>query len=158
YRPTAPAPSAPAPTSPGPTSPEPAAPAPQARLQPELQPQPAPVQAAVAEAAAADPMAPRRDAPIFRLQRPDGTTAAAPEAGAAPSAQGARYYSVHRQAGHEPDAIRTPAPVYLDALPVQMAQTPNSADLAQPDGPPALVRSTNGSVRALPQTQADDLP
>ena len=30
--------------------------------------------------------------------------------------------------------------------------------LAQPDGPPALVRSTNGSVRALPQTQADDLP
>ncbi len=158
YRPTAPAPSAPAPTSPEPTSPEPAAPAPQARLQPELQPQPAPVQAAVAEAAAADPMAPRRDAPIFRLQRPDGTTAAAPEAGAAPSAQGARYYSVHRQAGHEPDAIRTPAPVYLDALPVQMAQTPNSADLAQPDGPPALVRNTNGSVRALPQTQADDLP
>lgn len=163
YRPTAPAPSAPTPaspepTSPEPTSPEPAAPAPQARLQPDPQPQPAPVQAAVAEAAAADPMAPRRDAPIFRLQRPDGTTAAAPEAGAAPSAQGARYYSVHRQAGHEPDAIRTPAPVYPDALPVQMAQTPNSADLAQPDGPPALVRNTNGSVRALPQTQADDLP
>lgn len=141
YQPAAAAPSAPVP-------------APQARVQPEPAPaEPAPVQEAVA-----DPMAPRRDAPIFRLQRPDGATAAAPEAGAAPSAQSARYYSVHRQAGHEPDAIRTPAPVYLDALPVQMAQTPTSADLAQPDGPPALVRNTDGSVRALPQTQADDLP
>ena len=121
-------------------APQPAAPAPA--------PQPA-------ETPAADPMAPRRDAPIFRLQRPDGSVAAAPQAGTASSA---RYYSVHRQAGHEPDAIARPATVYLDALPVQMAQTPTSADLAQPDGPPALVRNTDGSVRALPQTQADDLP
>lgn len=121
-------------------APQPAAPAPA--------PQPA-------ETPAADPMAPRRDAPIFRLQRPDGSVAAAPQAGTASSA---RYYSVHRQAGHEPDAIARPATVYLDALPVQLAQTPNSTDLAQPDGPPTLLRGANGKVRALPQTEADELP
>lgn len=121
-------------------APQPAAPAPA--------PQPA-------ETPAADPMAPRRDAPIFRLQRPGGSVAAAPQAGTASSA---RYYSVHRQAGHEPDAIARPATVYLDALPVQLAQTPNSTDLAQPDGPPTLLRGANGKVRALPQTEADELP
>lgn len=148
----------PTPHQPAAAAPSAPAPAPQARVQPQPAPEPAPAEPAPVQAAVADPMAPRRDAPIFRLQRPDGATAAAPETGAAPSAQSARYYSVHRQAGHEPDAIRTPTPVYLDALPVQMAQTPTSADLAQPDGPPALVRNTDGSVRALPQTQADDLP
>ena len=70
----------------------------------------------------------------------------------------ARYYSVHRQAGRHPDAISAPQPTYLDALPVQMTQTPQSNDLAQPDGPPALIRNANGSLRAAPQTQADDLP
>ena len=124
---------------------------------------------------AADPMAPRRDAPIFRLMRPqagvaaDGATngaangaapAAAPQQAAqlAPGEQTARYYSVHRQAGRHPDAIPAPQPTYLDALPVQMTQTPQSNDLAQPDGPPALIRNANGSLRAAPQTQADDLP
>lgn len=124
---------------------------------------------------AADPMAPRRDAPIFRLMRPqagvaaDGAAnggangaapAAAPQQAAqlAPGEQTARYYSVHRQAGRHPDAIPAPQPTYLDALPVQMAQTPQSNDLAQPDGPPALIRNANGSLRAAPQTQADDLP
>ena len=38
----------------------------------------------------------------------------------------------------------------LDALPVEMSQTPSSADLAQPDGPPALIRNRDGSVRAAP--------
>ena len=123
-----------------------AAPTPTAAVQPEP-----------ADDAASDPMAPRRDAPIFRLQRHDGSSAAAPQ-GAEPSAQGARYYSVHRQAGHAPDAIATPAPVYLDAMPVQMAQSPASADLAQPDGPPTLLRGADGKVRALPQTEADELP
>lgn len=124
---------------------------------------------------AADPMAPRRDAPIFRLMRPqagvaaDGAAnggangaapAAAPQQAAqlAPGEQTARYYSVHRQAGRHPDAIPAPQPTYLDALPVQMTQTPQSNDLAQPDGPPALIRNANGSLRAAPQTQADDLP
>ena len=41
---------------------------------------------------------------------------------------------------------------------MQMTQTPKSDDLAQPDGPPALIRNANGSLRAVPQTQADDLP
>jgi hypothetical protein len=144
-------------------------PAPQPTTQPSPVPAPPPAQIAEAapelaapapapqpfEPAAADPMAPRRDAPIFRLQRPDGSVAAPPQAG---SASSARYYSVHRQAGHEPDAIARPAPVYLDALPVQMAQTPTSTDLAQPDGPPTLLRGADGKVRALPQTEADELP
>lgn len=129
-----------------------------------------------------DPMAPRRDAPIFRLQQqaqvqapsvPDAPArqadepAASASQSAAPPAmvqaslapvQGARFYSVHRQAGRQPDAISAPQPIYLDALPVELTQTPSSADLAQPDGPPALLRSTDGTVRAMPQTQADDLP
>ncbi|WP_312185617.1 hypothetical protein [Brevundimonas vesicularis] len=70
----------------------------------------------------------------------------------------ARYYSVHRQAGRHPDAIPAPQQTYLDAMPVQMAQTPQSSDLAQPDGPPALIRNANGALRAVPQTEADNLP
>jgi len=164
-----PAASAPEPAAPEPVAVECAAastPIPASVPAPAPAPGPQPLQAASqptpepapAQNAAADPMAPRRDAPIFRLQRPDGTTAAPPQAGAAASGQNARYYSVHRQAGHEPDAIRTPAPVYLAALPVQMAQTPSSTDLAQPDAPPTLLRSADGKVRALPQTEADELP
>ncbi|GAW41281.1 hypothetical protein SH203_01685 [Brevundimonas sp. SH203] len=116
--------------------------------------------------AAADPMAPRRDAPIYRLMRPqsgvalDGAAIAGSQQAAQlpPGEQTARYYSVHRQAGRHPDTIVTPQPTYLDALPVQMTQTPKSDDLAQPDAPPALIRNANGSLRAAPQTQADDLP
>jgi hypothetical protein len=116
--------------------------------------------------AAADPMAPRRDAPIYRLMRPqsgvalDGAAVAGSQQAAQlpPGEQTARYYSVHRQAGRHPDTIVTPQPTYLDALPVQMTQTPKSDDLAQPDGPPSLIRNANGSLRAVPQTQADDLP
>ncbi|MFN7110569.1 MAG: hypothetical protein ACK4M2_02950 [Brevundimonas sp.] len=152
-------------------------------------PAPAPVQALVqappqSEAAsepAFDPMAPRRDAPIFRLQRQtaaetapqtgtetkSGAKAETQSASAAPPAmlqaalapvQGARFYSVHRQAGRQPDRINTVQPIYLDALPVEMTQTPSSADLAQPDGPPALQRNSDGTVRAMPQTTGDDLP
>lgn len=114
-----------------------------------------------------DPMAPRRDAPIFRLTQASMAAAApaatppvqtaAVQAEASPLAsvpsaapQGARFYSVHRQAGHRPDPIPQAQPVYLDALPVEMSQTPSSADLAQPDGPPALIRNRDGSVRAAP--------
>jgi hypothetical protein len=133
-----------------------------------------------------DPMAPRRDAPIFRLQaqatseasRPP--TPVTPPSSPAPAAHiatqiavqpeivqaalspapvlGARFYSVHRQAGRKPDPIAAVQPVYLDALPVEMTQTPSSADLAQPDGPPALLRNSDGTVRAAPQTQEDALP
>ncbi|MFY8164076.1 MAG: hypothetical protein ACOVKC_07555, partial [Brevundimonas sp.] len=77
-----------------------------------------------------DPMAPRRDAPIFRMQQ-DGPapvpTAALPggqpdaiappgvsqprhvtdvrDSGSRPPTQGGRYYSVHRQNGRQPDAL-----------------------------------------------------
>lgn len=164
--------------APSPYVPEPQPPAPQPQPEPQMQAEPAPVpqQAAQAEpqpapqpaqAAIADPMAPRRDAPIYRLQRPQ---AGAPLDAAAVAASGqaaqtpvagdnsARYYSVHRQAGRHPDAIPAPQQTYLDAMPVQMAQTPQSSDLAQPDGPPALIRNANGALRAVPQTEADNLP
>lgn len=133
-------------------------PAPQTAVQPAPQP---------AQAAVADPMAPRRDAPIYRLQRPQAgapldaaAVAASGQAASTPTAgdNSARYYSVHRQAGRHPDAIPAPQQTYLDALPVQMAQTPQSSDLAQPDGPPALIRNANGALRAVPQTEADNLP
>ena len=141
------------------------APAPQDAAQAEPQPAPQPAQAA--QAAVADPMAPRRDAPIYRLQRPQAgapldaaAVAASDQAALTPTAgdNSARYYSVHRQAGRHPDAIPAPQQTYLDAMPVQMAQTPQSSDLAQPDGPPALIRNANGSLRAVPQTEADNLP
>ena len=139
----------------------------------QAEPQPAPQQAEPhpaplpAQAAVADPMAPRRDAPIYRLQRPQAgapldaaAVAASDQAALTPTAgdNSARYYSVHRQAGRHPDAIPAPQQTYLDAMPVQMAQTPQSSDLAQPDGPPALIRNANGSLRAVPQTEADNLP
>lgn len=133
---------------------------------PQNAPQPAPQPTPQADALG-DPMAPRRDAPIFRLTQASMAAAApaatppvqtaAVQAEASPLAsvpsaapQGARFYSVHRQAGHRPDPIPQAQPVYLDALPVEMSQTPSSADLAQPDGPPALIRNRDGSVRAAP--------
>lgn len=161
------------------SSPEPlpVAPAPTPVLTPTSTPAPAPasVQASQAAPSAAaepvpavvDPMAPRRDAAIFRLQRPQGVEpapagAATPDQIAAvqpqPQAQGARYYSVHRQAGRHPDAIPAPQQTYLDALPVEMSQTPSSTDLAQPDAPPALMRDASGKVRPMPQTEPDALP
>lgn len=164
--------------APSPYVPEPQPSAPQPQPEPEMraEPAPAPQQAAQAEpqpapqpaqAAVADPMAPRRDAPIYRLQRPQAgapldaaAVAASGQAALTPTAgdNSARYYSVHRQAGRHPDAIPAPQQTYLDAMPVQMAQTPQSSDLAQPDGPPALIRNANGALRAVPQTEADTLP
>lgn len=118
-----------------------------------------------------DPMAPRRDAPIFRLQRPNAEAAAPqpsiqPELQAAPqprviagaAGQGSRYYSLHRQAGRQPDSVPTPPPVYLDALPVQLDETPSSGDLAAPPEPPSMYRDAQGRVRATPQVEADPLP
>lgn len=161
--------------APSPYVPEPQPSAPQPEPEPQMQAEPAPIpqQAAQAEPqpapqpAVADPMAPRRDAPIYRLQRPQAgapldaaAVAASGQAAPTPTAgdNSARYYSVHRQAGRHPDAIPAPQQTYLDALPVQMAQTPQSSDLAQPDGPPALIRNANGALRAVPQTEADNLP
>ncbi|MFA4940417.1 hypothetical protein [Brevundimonas sp.] len=165
----APQPQAPEPVQSQPQPQAEAAPAParqQTVVQAAPEPQPQPVEPA-AQTAVADPMAPRRDAPIYRLQRPqagvpvDAAAVAANQQAAQMAPTGdnsARYYSVHRQAGRHPDAIPAPQQTYLDALPVEMTQTPRSNDLAQPDGPPALIRNANGSLRAVPQTEADNLP
>lgn len=126
-----------------------------------------------------DPMAPRRDAPIFRLQpstpRPesvaavsDPTPAADPAAprvqrvaevsntGERPPQQGARYYSVHRQNGRQPDALTMPEPTYVDALAITMTETPASQDLAQPDQGPTLIRDNQGRLRPAPAASDGD--
>lgn len=135
-------------------------------------PPPAPPAVESTPVNAHDPMAPRRDALIFTLQRPAaapavGAPVAQPQADAAPAplaaetpaSQGsARYYSVHRQAGRQPDATPLPAPVYLDALPVDLTTTPASPDLAEPPAAPNLIRNANGRLQALPANEDPTLP
>ncbi len=100
----------------------------------------------------ADPMAPRRDAPIFRLQ-PQGAAMPAAEpatdqASTAVSTQPlqtasgqpqARYYSVHRAAGRQPDPLVMPDPVFFDSVALDLAAPPeielpvrNGQDRRQP--------------------------
>lgn len=135
---------------------------------------------------AADPMAPRRDAPIFRMQQSAPPAAAlsqqAPEepapSASAPRAQGAsqtvarqqapqeplyaptgpgparegpRYYSVHRAAGHQPDATAMPESVnvYLESA---------SVDLAEPQAQPLPSRVVNGRVQAIVPNEDPTLP
>lgn len=131
---------------------------PPARVQPAPQPAPAPARPAEW---ADDPNAPRSDALIWSVGQPQPaqpqpapvqaqTRAPAPapaQARPEPSAQGARYYSVHRQNGRQPDRAVLPEQVYLDALPVQMDETPTSPNMAEPPGPPQLVRNPDGTVR-----------
>ncbi|MFN7389069.1 hypothetical protein [Brevundimonas sp.] len=95
----------------------------------------------------ADPMAPRPDAPIFRL-RAQGTTPATTPTDAAPSTSApdtpaqqapvqqstvqtsatgqapARYYSVHRAAGRQPDPTVMPDPVFFDSVALDLAEPP----------------------------------
>jgi len=179
-----PAPSAPAPAQPTPRpvrEPE----APPARLvqpspvaaplpaQPEPQPQ---AQTSVVD----DPMAPRRDAPIFRIQGARQPQAAppvetppaaepAPQIAAPlpapvastqspPRQQGARYYSVHRQNGRAPDPTVLPEPVWLDRMPVQLDSTPQSEDLAAPPETPQMVRGSDGKLRPVQGAQDDPIP
>lgn len=128
-----------------------------------------------------DPMAPRRDAPIFRMQRDGPTpvpTAALPDGqpdvivspdvsrprpvtdvrvgGDRPPTQGGRYYSVHRQNGRQPDALEMPAPTYVDALAVTMPETIASQDLAEPQPGPTLIRDASGRVRPMPAATDGD--
>lgn len=129
---------------------------PPARVQPAPQPAPAPARPAEW---ADDPNAPRSDALIWSVGQPQPaqpqpapvqaqTRAPAPaQARPEPSTQGARYYSVHRQNGRQPDRAVLPEQVYLDALPVQMDETPTSPNMAEPPGPPQLVRNPDGTVR-----------
>lgn len=134
------------------------------------------------EAAPVDPMAPRRDAPIFRLQQgappppqPAAATSAAVTAPEpprpqpqprvmevrasgepAPPAQGGRYYSVHRQNGREPDPLDIPQPTYVDGLVVGEIETLASQDLAAPQEGPTLIRDRNGNLRAAPASSDGD--
>lgn len=128
-----------------------------------------------------DPMAPRRDAPIFRMQRDapaPAPTAALPggqpdamaspdvsqprgvtdvrNSGDRPPTQGGRYYSVHRQNGRQPDALEMPAPNYVDALAVTMPETIASQDLAEPQPGPTLIRDASGRVRPMPAATDGD--
>ncbi|MFN3558094.1 MAG: hypothetical protein ACK4UQ_02310 [Brevundimonas sp.] len=153
------------------------------------QPVPAEVATATPQPASAavdpvvDPMAPRRDAFIFRMRPPsspapteapppqDQAQAAPASAATAeprpvavvaanpddrPAQQGARYYSVHRQTGREPDAVSLPAPTYVDALAITTPVTIASQDLAQPDQAPTLIRDVQGRVRAQPAAPEGD--
>jgi hypothetical protein len=140
----------------------------------------APPAPAVSQDQPADPMAPRRDAPIFRLQQaapppeqaaetPPATQAepqAAPpraryvaevtNTGERPPQQGARYYSVHRQNGRQPDTLAMPEPTFVDALAITMTQTPASQDLAEPDKGPTLIRDAQGRMRPTPAASDGD--
>ena len=116
---------------------------------------------------AADPMAPRRDAPIFRMQSTAPSPAAAPrEAPPAPSyaaadqpaRDGARYYSVHRAAGRQPDATVLPTSVYLDHTPLNLTDMPTSADLAEPPAAPAVTRTINGRAQVITPNEDPSLP
>ncbi len=152
-------------------------------------PAPAPVAPTYAEpqptpSEAYDPMAPRRDAPIFRLQRPapvapapipgpsaeaapstpQGDAAPAPRQMAAvtanpsdhPEMQASRRYSVHRQNGQQPDAVAIPQPTYVDALAVTLTDMPAGRDLAEPAPGPNLYRDNQGRVRAAPAASDGD--
>jgi hypothetical protein len=124
-------------------------------------------------------MAPRRDAPIFRMQQdapapaaalpevqpaaasPDATprprrVAEVSNSGERPPVQGGRYYSVHRQNGRQPDALEMPAPNYVDALVVTMPETIASQDLAAPEQGPTLIRDAQGRVRPAPAASDGD--
>lgn len=196
-----PAPAQPAPAQPRPvaTPPVPPAPAPSQTIQPQTiqpapSPEPPPAPPAAPSGPAYDPMAPRRDAPIFQLQRnappadapapkaadpeaaspgaasaprptqPVAQTSAPPSShvqtapGDAPAQGGARYYSVHRQAGRQPDSTPLPAPSYLDALPVELDPPIASDDLAQPPEAPAVIRDAQGRLRAAAPLDDPMLP
>lgn len=110
-----------------------------------------------------DPMAPRRDAPIFQMQaaQPQGQAQAAltaptqPAPAAVQGAQsGARYYSVHRDAGRRPDPTTLPAPVYFDSVTLDLAEPPAQAQ-AQQEQP---VRDAQGRRRAIVPNEDPSLP
>lgn len=118
-------------------------------VQPPAAPAPQPERVAAADTID-DPMAPRRDARIFQLQQgqtqgqqqaalPAPTEAAPTQTPAQTGQSGARYYSVHRDAGHRPDPTALPEPVYFDSV---------SLDLAEPPATDIQPRDAQGRRRA----------
>jgi len=148
-----------------------------ARAQPQLQrgPEPVPMsppsqggpastawasqQAANSDDPAFDPMAPRRDAPIFRIQgaQPPPLQPSPPQNQAQtgssasserPERNSARFYSLHRPAGLQPDRAELPESVYAvitESAFFDAART----DLAEPPPPPVQTRTFNGRVQAI---------
>lgn len=169
----------------------------QAQPQPQPQPQPqiqqqaytpttvtgpgwASPQPASTGAPVADPMAPRRDAPIFSIagaQQPAQTqvqpqpaplvqaqaqSQTQPQAQQTASAEGPprsgpRYYSVHRAAGHQPDPTAMPESVYA-VIPEGAFLEGARTDLAEPPPPPIQTRTINGRVQAINQGDNPSLP
>ena len=141
---------------------------------PAASPSPMAQPPAAATSTIADPMAPRRDALIFRMQgasdtasatthqpqprtpavAPARTPAAASTAG--PAEQGARYYSVHRQNNRQPDPTPLPPATYVDAIAVDLPASLASQDLAAPPEPPTLMRNAQGRLQAIPDTSIPD--
>lgn len=139
--------------------------------QPVPMPPPTPVPTAVeptpADPAPADPMAPRRDAMIFRMNRPDASpqagqqpmqaaqeaprqlAQAAPTRPGGPPRDSARYYSVHREAGHEPDPMVLPESVFIGG---------GTADLAEPPPVLSMPRTVNGRTQVVVPNQDPTLP
>lgn len=136
------------------------------------------IRAPTVPAPAVDPMAPRRGAPIFRMESsvpmPSAAVVGSPAAtetsaesqprrlaqvaptSERPPVSNARYYSVHRQNGRQPDALEMPAPTYVDAFAVTMVETPASQDLAEPEQGPTLIRDAQGRVRRAPAASDGD--
>lgn len=124
-----------------------------AQAPPPQQAQPVAADQVAADPAPSDPMAPRRDARIFQMQQGQtegreqaALTAAnqpvsAGEASVQSGQSGARYYSVHRDAGHRPDPTALPDPVYFDSV---------TLDLAEPPADETPVRDAQGRRRVVP--------
>ena len=137
----------------------------QMAMQPTPQPVPAPSPTPAVAEVPADPMAPRRDALIFRMggqapaaprqqdaspgsEAPRQLAQAAPARSDAPARQGARYYSVHREAGHQPDPMILPESVFIGG----------SADLAEPPPAPVVQRAVKGQAQVVVPNQDPSLP
>lgn len=80
-------------------------------------------------------------APVVQAEAP---TPARPAADEAP-----RYYSVHRPAGRQPDPVPLPAPFFLDAAPV---------DMAEPAPPPTILRDSQGRIIPAQIDDGSNLP
>ncbi|CAN5319263.1 hypothetical protein BH10PSE1_BH10PSE1_00820 [soil metagenome] len=154
--------------------------------QPTYMPPPVPIPTAVdpaAPPAGYDPMAPRADAPVFRMGAARQANQAQPDAAAQeqpttdaeeakfqaesqaaprrlaqsapvqagdPPRGGARYYSVHREAGHEPDPLTLPESVFIGGGVTQ--------DLAEPPPTPVTTRTVNGRAQVIVPNQDPTLP
>jgi hypothetical protein len=81
-------------------------------------------------------------------------TSASPDA----PRQGSRYYSVHRQAGRQPDQIAMPEQIYLDAVPIELGEAPAGEDLAEPPAAPQMARNAQGRLVPVPAATDSDLP